>query len=617
MKKALFSLILLACGMAAIGQDDMYYLAKQYHKVGNAFYHITSDSTVEVGPQQCLDGHCYTWQGNVVIPPTVTIGLQTYTVNRIADEAFLRDGATSLTLHNTIREIGREAFAYSSFRNQISLPDSVQVIEYGAFANMRGSLIEFHIPAGVEHIGEKAFFGTKIYRFVVDSGNRHYVAVDSVALCNSDTTLLLAYAGREIDSQYIVPSSVRRIAEGAFSANRNLFTLILPDGLREIGNSMASDTRLQNLHIPASVCRIEGALRDTASRWFNLTVDPGNRHYKMVDSLLLSFDGDTLLMALGAEGDFSVPRNIRFLGNRLFYNNQKLSTVHLPEDVTAIGNEAFALSSADVRIPSSLQSIGNQAFSENSGTERIAIPNLTYLGDSAFFHSSIKVVDSALALRTINNWAFQLSQLTSFGWGDQLETACEGAFNCCPFDTNTTLTLPPSLRRIGRGAFLTKKNIKAVFLSGPVDTLGTNAFGCAALHFLDPHVPVTYDTPLEFVDTVYTPCGLVDTFEQAIPHLESVVFVESCNPVSITYADPMPGFTLFPNPAREYVTLSLPSLPEGPARVTLRNAIGQELLSLPLASPQLTIPTSSLPAGLYLLTLPSPQGSRSVRLAID
>ena len=164
---------------------------------------------------------------------------------------------------------------------------------------------------------------------------------------------------------------------------------------------------------------------------------------------------------------------------------------------------------------------------------------------------------------------------------------------------------------------MTKKNIKAVFLSGPVDTLGTNAFGCAALHFLDPHVPVTYDTPLEFVDTVYTPCGLVDTFEQAIPHLESVVFVESCNPVSITYADPMPGFTLFPNPAREYVTLSLPSLPEGPARVTLRNAIGQELLSLPLASPQLTIPTSSLPAGLYLLTLHSPQGSRSVRLAID
>ena len=278
MKKVFLSLVLLAYGLVAASQSDMYHYDKVYHHIGRAFYRITSDSTVELCPQQCIDGHCFTWDRTATIPARVTILGQSYTVNRIADSAFFIRGTSTLSilLPPTIVEIGKDAFRDG--RAPITLPESVRVIGQGAFASFHREMDEFHIPRNVEQIGEGAFAYTQIKRFTIDSGNRHYIVVDSVALCTPDTTLLLAYAAQNDTPLYIVPSPVRRLGEGLFSGDTILRTLILPDGLREIGRLLTDRSLLPNLHIPASVCRIEGPLCDTASPLFNLTVDPASNH---------------------------------------------------------------------------------------------------------------------------------------------------------------------------------------------------------------------------------------------------------------------------------------------------------------------------------------------------
>ena len=128
MKKAFLSLALLAFGLVAVSQP--VYQDEVYHKVGTFYYHITSDSTVELSPMQ----DCEVFPRNITIPANVSINGQNYIVNRIGDQAFSGSCASveSLTLPSTIEEIGKESF--NSFSAQITLPESVRRIETSAFA---------------------------------------------------------------------------------------------------------------------------------------------------------------------------------------------------------------------------------------------------------------------------------------------------------------------------------------------------------------------------------------------------------------------------------------------------------------------------------------------------
>ena len=581
MKKAFLSLVLLAFGLVAVS--------------------------------------CEVFPRNITIPASVSINGHNYIVNRIGDQAFSGSCASveSLTLPPTIEEIGKESF--NSFSAQITLPESVRRIETGAFAYI--DVAEFHIPCNVEQIAEQAFMGAAIERFTVDSANHHYVAVDSVALCSSDTTLcssdttlLLAYTVKGRSFFYTVPAPVRRIASGAFAQNNYLATLILPEGLREIGSWMATSTHLKNLHIPASVCRIEGSLRDTASTWFNLTVDPASQHYKMVDNQLMSYDGDTLIQVLRNEGEYTVPAGVRVLADGLFFNNQRLTKIILPEGVTTICDAVFAYSSPQVTIPSSVLSIGTHAFFHNSGTKRVSLPNLTYMGDGAFESSAIETVDSLLSLRTIPQGAFKESSLRTINYGDQVETLGDHAFYGAPFSPSAKV-MPASLKRLGMKAYYPRNKVKSITFTGRVDTIGERALRCHILHLRDTHMPYIYPSALNETDTVYTPCGYAEAFERGIPHPDHVVFADWCHPEGIADSEAQPAAILYPNPARGSFTVS--GLPEGETLLTVTDLAGRTLLRQTISGPSATIDAATLPAGSYLVTLAYPQGSSSQKLVLQ
>lgn len=610
MKKIFILLVFSVCGLLVSGQV-VYQEKIVCHKVGSLYFRVTSDSTAELSPMQCIGQHCDTYPLNTVVPSNVIIDGHVYVVNRIGDEAFLGEQLRSLSLPPTIREIGREAFRDCT--TPVTLPESVSRIEYGAFANYKPLIEEFHIPRNVEQIDETAFYGMDVYRFVVDSGNNHYVAVDSVALCNRDTTLLLAYAGHEYARLYTVPFTVRRIASGAFSGNLFLRAVTLPEELREIGDrAFFGSRRLETLHIPASVCLIEGALRDTASSRFNFTVDSANRRYKMENNSLMSYDGDTLLMVLGAEGEYTVPANVRVLGDWIFFNNTNLSRVNLPTGVEAIGKGAFAYSTAEVWLPTSLQSIGEQAFNYNAGTRRIAIPNVTHMGRSAFEWSAIEIVDSTVSLRTIPPKAFRACPLTTFMWGDRIEAVEDHAFDGTPL--TGSMTLPASLRRIGAVAFYTYQT-KEVSFSGPVDTIGEEAFRCRSLHFCDTKPPVTYVWSLDYVDTVYAPCGYAGIYERSIEHGDNVIFEDWCPETGIDDVENLSDIVLYPNPAQG--AFYIKGLPSGVTELCVADLAGRIVLRQTLHGACGRIDTANLPLGIYLVTIRTSDVASTLRLVIE
>ena len=607
MKKTII-LIAMAVLLPTVLRAQTAYHVIESHKVGALYYRILTQNTVEVLTNQDL---CTQYPRNVVVPDSVTIDGARYAVVRIGDEAFSNKcGAfVSIVLPETIVEIGKEAFM--GFAHPIVLPESLKRIEWGAFTLCQTDT--FRIPRNVEYIGEDVFCFDKIGVFVVDSGNRHYVVVDSLALCNIDTTLLLAYPGRWPDTSYTVPRTVRRIGGSAFYGSRRLRRVVLPEGLREIGSG-AFGSGLRSLHIPASVCRIEGMLRDTASARFALTIDPANRHYRFEDGMLLSYDGDTLMQTVGLSGVLEVPSSVRVIGDGAFMFNDALTKIVLPEGLTEIGYMAFIYVTAEIILPSTLRRIGDYAFAYTTKIRRISIPSVRSIGKYAFLYSSVETVDSAFSLRTLEDYAFYTSSLRSMHFGDSLQLIGESAFGGTRLSGE--IVFHSHLRGIGLGAFAVGGLNKVTFQKG-VDTLGHHAVRCKVVQFRGPgRAPVSYGEPFWISDTVYTPCGYADAYAQAIGHGWNPVFVDWCEE-GVESPDVLPGQVLYPNPCHGSVALT--GIPESATMVAVRDMMGREVLRKELArgTRKCVLDVSGLPSGTYFVTLTTAKGTSTQKLVVE
>ncbi len=74
------------------------------------------------------------YQGSVVIPSEVIYKNRTYTVTKICSEAFYWSGVSSVTIPNTVTEIGSSAFFLCNGLTSITIPNSVTSIGTFAFA---------------------------------------------------------------------------------------------------------------------------------------------------------------------------------------------------------------------------------------------------------------------------------------------------------------------------------------------------------------------------------------------------------------------------------------------------------------------------------------------------
>lgn len=115
----------------------------------------------------------------------------------------------------------------------------------------------------------------------------------------------------------------------------------------------------------------------------------------------------------------------------------------------------------------------------------------------------------------------------------------------------------------------------------------------------------------------------------ADPYLDAVVgtaggglqlFKGKAYPVSLpenTLAEASLRFSLFPNPARETLTITQPlAQPEPIQRITLRDLTGRLLLSKPIHQRETTLSVAHLPAGLYIVTAHFSGPTQSQKLLI-
>lgn len=220
----------------------------------------------------------------------------------------------------SVTSIGTKAFYGCSGLSEVTIPASVTSIGGNAFFNCIG-LTSMTIPNSVTSIGTYAFQNC--------SGLTSLTISSSLTSINDCT-----FSGCSGLTSVSIPGSVTSIEWSAFSSCSNLAEVTIPNSVSSIGKTAFSDcTSLTSVTIPTSVNSI-GESAFARSGLTSVTI-PGS-----VTSM-----GRYAFSACNSLTSVNIQNST--VSDYAFYECLNLETVILGENVTSIGEEAFAISSED------------------------------------------------------------------------------------------------------------------------------------------------------------------------------------------------------------------------------------------------------------------------------
>ena len=381
---------------------------------------------------------------------SVTIG---NSVNSVGDYAFYNcNGLTSVTIGNSVTSIGNYAFKNCSGLTSVTIGNSVTCIGNYAFEGCTG-LTSVTIPNSVTSIGESAFNGC--------TGLSRVDITDIAAWCkirfvNAIATPLYyahnLYLNGSKVTDLVIPNSVTKIENDAFSYCTGLTSVTIPNSVTTIGESAFwGCTGLTSVIIGNSVTEIGKS----------------------------AFSGCSGLTSV------TIPNSVTSVGDYAFWGCKGLTSVTIPNSVTTIGSCAFSGCSGltSVTIPNSVTSIGNYAFHNCKGLTSVTIGNsVTCIGNYAFEGcTGLTSVTIPNSVTSIGNYAFKnCSGLTSVIIGNSVTEIGKSAFSYCT--GLTSVTIPNSVTTIGESAFWGCTGLTSVIIGNSVTEIGESAFwGCTGL----------------------------------------------------------------------------------------------------------------------------------------
>ncbi len=223
------------------------------------------------------------------------------TVKEIGEEAFANNlNLNTISCGNNVKKIAHGAFANCTYLNKAVISDSVEEIDSAAFSGCR-NLSKVRIGKNVKVIGDGVFAGCNALKSItIDKDNKCLIMEDG-ALYNKDKTVLYAYLNGNTKESYNMQKSVKSIKEYTFWGNERLEKISLSNYLEAIpGYAFANCRNLEELVIPYSVNSIDAKSFENCVSLQDITI-PASVTY--IDPT--AFDGCYQLNIIADEGSYA------------------------------------------------------------------------------------------------------------------------------------------------------------------------------------------------------------------------------------------------------------------------------------------------------------------------
>ncbi len=429
-RTALLALLLSLLGATKAYAEEFIATSPSGHEI--KYQIISSDAkTVRTIRYRYNNDQLYIYNGNLVIPSTVTYQNDTYSVI----------------------EIGSYTFMDQTLLTSVEIPGSVTTIGYDAFKNCTGLTGTLTIGENIVSIGSGAFnntnYSTLNYNAINCTGQSNFA---NCAPNPDDTNEKNGWLG---DCPNL---TTLHIGENVVNLPGFLFAYCKFTGTPTIPNTVTSigwktfyhcQDFSGRLTIPESVTTIGTDAFAYCTGFTELYFNA------------INFEGEG--------GSYNPPEENVFFGNCT-----SLTTLVIGENVQSIGPHSFVSChfTNHVIIPNSVTNIGYDAFNNCTGIIDVTIgQGVTSIGDGVF--------NGCTSLATVNynavhcndfgyhygsdNVVFEgCTALTTLNIGNNVEVIPQNAFAFCSF--SGSIVIPNSVTRIGGSAFYNCPNITSVSL---------------------------------------------------------------------------------------------------------------------------------------------------------
>ena len=188
-----------------------------------------------------------------------------------------------------------------------------------------------------------------------------------------------------------IPDTVTVIGPQAFSSCDGIEEVKLSKNLKSIGYKAFSNCKgLRTIELPESLEDVGYNPFNLCDNLKNVTFSGENKRYEIRDGALIRKEDHCLISwfhALGTEDSYTVPKDIKIIGENAFCTCQDLKAVTLPEGLEVIEESAFngCTELTEIILPQSLKLLGNKAFQDCNKLEEVIIPDqLTDLAGNPF-----------------------------------------------------------------------------------------------------------------------------------------------------------------------------------------------------------------------------------------
>lgn len=346
-----------------------------------------------------------------------------------------------IALPSALQTLSSVTFYNCTALSEVTFPASLKTIESSAFSGCR-NLSEVKLPASLTAIQSSVFhlcinlktvsYDGSLEQWSRITADNDVLGYSSPSLVMSDytaqfilvkndfldpppkTVTITKYTGTE--STVILPSTINswpvtKIGEDALKDNTTITSVTIPDSVTEIGsNAFAGCTNL--------------TIVNYAGDWSNLTIQSGNPAVEdAVNAQLFDFaftpDNTAVIVTHynGTAADVTIPsrykgKPVTVIDPVAFYNNSAVTSVTIPDSVTAIPDYAFGFCSqlTNISIPNSVTFIGFSAFNSCTSLKSITLPSsLSTIQSYAFYNcGNLKTIRIPVSVTSIGNCAFDV-----------------------------------------------------------------------------------------------------------------------------------------------------------------------------------------------------------------